>query len=154
MNNNPLIIIKVCELLDKNRKFSISDKLFRKISSYLPSQSGLAQNPNDSQFLYDTIAPIHKNNDKFNQGEPTDSGGASQRKRVPDGFELPLDASDEGSIEAQLNGEDSTGEKFRYPAKSPSMDALNHSGDPLDDYEWENRSNDPAITRIPENRVL
>jgi len=154
MNNNPFIVIKVCELLDKNYKFSISDKLFSKISSYYPSQSGLALRADDSQFKYDTIAPIHKNNDKFNQGEPTESGGASQRKRVPDGFELPLDASDEGSIEAQLNGEDSTGEKFRYPAKSPSMDALNHSGDPLEDYEWENRSSDPAITRIPENRVL
>jgi hypothetical protein len=154
MNNNPFLIIKVCELLDKNYKFSISDKLFKKISSNYPYGGGLGQNGEDHYQLYETIEPIHKNNDKFNQGEPTDSGGASQRKRVPDGFELPLDASDEGSIEAQLNGEDSTGEKFRYPAKSPSMDALNHSGDPLDDYEWENRSNDPAITRIPENRVL
>jgi hypothetical protein len=154
MNNNPLIVIKVCELLDKNYKFSISDKLFSKISSYYPSQSGLALNPEDHEFKYDTIAPIHKNNDKFNQGEPTESGGASQRKRVPDGFPLPLDASDLGSIQAQLNGEDSTGEKYRYPAKTPSMDALNHSGDPLEDYEWENRSSDPAITRIPENRVL
>jgi hypothetical protein len=154
MNNNPFIVIKVCELLDKNYKFSISDKLFSKISSYYPSQSGLAQNPDYSKFKYDLIAPIHKNNDKFNQGEPTESGGASQRKRVPDGFPLPLDASDLGSIQAQLNGEDSTGEKFRYPAKSPSMDALNHSGDPLEDYKFENRSSDPAITRIPENRVL
>ncbi len=154
MNNNPFLIIKVCELLDKNYKFSISDKLFKKISSNYPYSGGLGQNGEDHYQLYETIEPIHKNNDKFNQGEPTDSGGASQRKRVPDGHPLPLDASDEGSIEAQLNGEDSTGEKFRYPAKSPSMDALNHSGDPLDDYEWENRSNDPSITRIPENRVL
>jgi hypothetical protein len=154
MNKNPLMIIKVCELLDKNYKFSISDKLFSKISSYYPYGGGLGQNGEQHEEEYETIEPILKNNDKFNQGEPTESGGANQRKRVLDGFPLPLDASDLGSIQAQLHGEDLTGEKFRYPAKTLSMDALNHSGDPLEDYEWENRSSDPAITRIPENRVL
>ena len=153
MNCNPLLIIKVCELLDKNKKYSISDRLFNKVA-YYPFNGGLAQNGEEHEEEWENIAPIHKNNDKFNQGEPTESGGANQRKRVLDGFPLPLDASDLGSIQAQLNGEDSTGEKFRYPAKTPSMDALNHSGDPLEDYEWENRSSDPAVTRIPENRVL
>ena len=154
MKNNPLIIIKVCDLLDKNYKFSISDRLFSKISSYYPYQGGLGQNGEQHEELYETIAPILKNNDKFNQGEPTESGGANFRKIVPDGHPLPLDASDEGSMEAQLNGEDTTGEKFRFPAKTPSMDAMNHTGNPLEDYEWENRSSDPAVTRIPENRVL
>lgn len=154
MKNNPFIIIKVCDLLDKNYKFSISDRLFSKISSYYPYQGGLGQNGEQSQEKYETIAPILKNNDKFNQGVPTESGGANQRKIVPDGHPLPLDASDEGSMEAQLNGEDTTGEKFRFPAKTPSMDAMNHTGNPLEDYEWENRSSDPAVTRIPENRVL
>jgi hypothetical protein len=44
MNNDPLMIIKVCELLDKNYKFSISDRLFSKISSYYPYGGGLGQN--------------------------------------------------------------------------------------------------------------
>ena len=62
MKNNPLIIIKVCDLLDKNYKFSISDRLFSKISSYYPYQGGLGQNGEQSQEKYETIAPILKIN--------------------------------------------------------------------------------------------
>ncbi len=149
-----LSILNICNFLHKNNKFALSDKLFIKVSQYHPQTSIDVTENTNHEVEWEEIEEENKELDKGRQGEPTSSGWVNPRKLEPEGHGQNVSADEMNSIEAQNHPDqvDGSGAKVIIP------DTLGNSAinDPtfLDRFEDENKSDDPAINRLPNNRVI
>lgn len=148
-------ILLICDLLDKQNRFALSDKLFVKVSQYNPQTSINVTENTNHLVLWDEIEPENKELDKGRQGEPTSSGWVNPRKLEPEGHGQNVSADEMNSIEAQNHPDqvDGSGAKVIIP------DTLGNSAinDPtfLERFEYENRDDeDAAVRRLPNNRII
>ena len=150
-----LSILNICNFLDKNNKFALSDKLFIKVSQYHPQTSIDVTENTNHQVEWEEIEEENKELDKGRQGEPTSSGWVNPRKLEPEGHGQNVSADEMNSIEAQNHPEqvDGSGAKVIIP-DTLGVSAIN---DPtfLERHEYENRDDeDAAVRRLPNNRVI
>lgn len=148
-------ILLVCDFLDRQNKFALSDKLFVKVSQYNPQTSINVTENTNHLVLWDEIEPENKEIDKGRQGEPTSSGWVNPRKLEPEGHGQNVSADEMNSIEAQNHPEqvDGSGAKVIIP-DTLGVSAIN---DPtfLERFEYENRDDeDAAVRRLPNNRII
>lgn len=149
-----LSILNICNFLDKNKKFALSDKLFIKVSQYNPQTSIDVTETTNHEVKWEEIEEENKELDKGRQGEPTSTGWVYPRKLEPEGHGQNVSADEMNSIEAQNHPDqvDGSGAKVIIP------DTLGNSAinDPtfLDRLKDENKSHDPAINRLPNDRVI
>ena len=148
-------ILLICDLLDKQNRFALSDKLFVKVSQYNPQTSINVTETTNHEVPWSEIEPENKEIDKGRQGEPTSSGWVNPRKLEPEGHGQNVSADEMNSIEAQNHPEqvDGSGAKVIIP-DTLGVSAIN---DPtfLDRFEYENRDDeDAAVRRLPNNRII
>jgi len=148
-------ILLVCDFLDRQNKFALSDKLFVKVSQYNPQTSINVTENTNHLVLWNEIEPENKEIDKGRQGEPTSSGWVNPRKLEPEGHGQNVSADEMNSIEAQNHPEqvDGSGAKVIIP-DTLGVSAIN---DPtfLERFEYENRDDeDAAVRRLPNNRII
>jgi len=156
MNNHLLKkIIYICDVLDKQHKYALSDKLFVKISQYGNQTSINVTETTNHQILWSEIEEENKELDKGRQGEPTSSGWVNQRKLEPEGHGQNVSADEMNSIEAQNHPDqvDGSGAKVIIPDTLGNT-AINNPTF-LEEHKYENRDDeDAAVRRIPNNRVV
>ena len=150
-----LSILNICNYLDKNKKFALSDKLFIKISQNNIQQGLNVTDPLNHQVKQEELSEEYEEYDKGRQGEPTSSGWVNPRKLEPEGHGQNVSADEMNSIEAQNHPEqvDGSGAKVIIP-DTLGVSAIN---DPtfLERHEYENRDDeDAAVRRLPNNRVI
>ena len=148
-------ILLICDLLDKQNRFALSDKLFVKVSQYNPQTSINVTETTNHEVKWSEIEPENKEIDKGRQGEPTSSGWVNPRKLEPEGHGQNVSADEMNSIEAQNHPEqvDGSGAKVIIP-DTLGNSAINNPNF-LDRFEEENREDEnAAIRRLPSNRNI
>lgn len=154
---NILKVIDICNYLDANNKYALSDKIFSKIAVYGLGGGGanvtdmLTHQVEWDERFEDEVDEL----DKGRQGEPTSSGWVNPRKLEPEGHGQNVSADEMNSIEAQNHPDevDGSGAKVIIP-DTLGVSAIN---DPtfLDRFEYENRDDeDAAVRRLPNNRII
>jgi len=148
-------ILVICDLLDKQHNFALSDKLFIKVSQYNPQTSINVTDNTNHMVPWSEIEEENKDLDKARQGVPTPSGYHNPRKIEPEGHGQNVSADEMNSIEAQNHPEqvDGSGAKVIIP-DTLGISAINEPTF-LERFKYENRDDEDAdVRRLPENRII
>ena len=154
---NILKVIDICNYLDANNKYALSDKIFSKIAVYGLGGGGanvtdmLTHQVEMDEGYMDEVNEL----DKGRQGEPTSSGWVNQRKLEPEGHGQNVSADEMNSIEAQNHPDqvDGSGAKVIIPDTLGNT-AINNPTF-LEEHKYENRDDeDAAVRRLPNNRII